>query len=200
MSKKGEWVSITDAARRLSAAGDPIDRSTLSRYLKQHAESLPVRQEGKSKLVDFDAVKAHRAENIRIETRTETPSTRSPDEPAPLTGPARKALAEAEIKEMELARLRGHLVPVQEVDEGARDAIALMQSAFDRAIDGEAATLSVKYGWDERAVRLALKAFARTGTDVFHREMLKRLDGLGTRGAENPRDRAADPEAGLRLQ
>ena len=43
-----EWVSITDAAKRLSAAGDVVDRSTLSRYVSQHAEALPTRREGKS--------------------------------------------------------------------------------------------------------------------------------------------------------
>ncbi|TIS69826.1 MAG: hypothetical protein E5W94_34895, partial [Mesorhizobium sp.] len=61
-------------------------------------------------------------------------------------------------------------------DKAGRDAIALMQSAFERAIDSEAASLSVKYGWDERVARIALKAFVRVGLDDFNREIRERLD------------------------
>jgi hypothetical protein len=43
----GEWISITEAAQRLTAAGDPVDRSTLSRYLKQHSEALQLKPSGK---------------------------------------------------------------------------------------------------------------------------------------------------------
>jgi hypothetical protein len=82
------------------------------------------------------------------------------------------------MREMDLAERRGELTLVAEVDKGARDAVALMQSAFDRAIDSEAAAASVKYGWDERIARLVLKGFARKGAEVFHREMLQKLDDL----------------------
>jgi hypothetical protein len=86
--------------------------------------------------------------------------------------------ADAEMREMDLAERRGELTLVVEVDKSARDAVALMQSAFDRAVDSEAATASVKYGWDERIARLVLKGFARKGTEVFHREMLQKLDAI----------------------
>lgn len=174
----GEWLSITDAARRLTALGDPVDRSTLSRYLKQHAEALPLRPGGRSNLVDFGALLAHRRENIRIAAVPATEPVLPVTPSVQPGGAARKALAEAELREMDLARRRRELTPVAEVDEGARAAVALMRSAFERAVESEAATLSVRYGWEERALRLALKAFARTGVDVFHREILKRLDDL----------------------
>ena len=93
-------------------------------------------------------------------------------------GAARKAQADAEMREMDLAERRGQLTPVDEVNKSARDAVALMLSAFDRAVDGEAASASVRYGWDERIVRLVLKSFARKGTDVFHREVLRQLDAI----------------------
>ena len=183
----GEWISITDAAERLSKAGDSVDRSTLSRYLKQHAEALPLRRDGKSNLVEFGALAAHRAENVRL--RKPGPSTEpqggatggggvSRFKGSLSDGAARKAQADAEMREMDLAERRGELTLVAEVDKGARDAIALMLSAFDRAIDTEAASASVKYGWDERIARLVLKGFARKGTDVFHQEILKQLDAI----------------------
>ena len=63
-----EWISITEAAVRLTQAGDKIDRSSLSRYLKQHSEALPLKADGKSNLVDFVALIAHRSENVRLKT------------------------------------------------------------------------------------------------------------------------------------
>ncbi|MER8506693.1 hypothetical protein NKH91_17685 [Mesorhizobium sp. M0894] len=182
----GEWISITDAAARLSAAGDRIDRSTLSRYLKQHAQALPTREEGKSHLVEFGALVAHRGENIRLRSvppvsgqtglglKAKAPPSRFAGSQS--DGFARKAQADAEMREMDLAKRRGELTPTAEVDKAGRDAIALMQSAFDRAIESEAASLSVKYGWDERVARIALKGFVRVGLDDFNREIRERLD------------------------
>ena len=185
-----EWISITEAAARLTQAGDKIDRSSLSRYLKQHSEALPLKADGKSNLVDFVALIAHRGENVRLKTPAASLPVRGTGQAsAPhmmvsrfkgtqSDGAARKSQAEAELKEMDLAERRSELTIVAEVDQGGRDAIALMQSAFERAIETEAAALSLKYGWDERMARLALKGFAREGLSVFNREILKRLDGM----------------------
>ncbi len=185
-----EWVSITEAAARLTQAGDKIDRSSLSRYLKQHSEALPLKADGKSNLVDFVALIAHRSENVRLKTPAASlPVMGAAQASVPhmmasrfkgtqSDGAARKSQAEAELKEMDLAERRSELTIVAEVDQGGRDAIALMQSAFERAIETEAAALSLKYGWDERMARLALKGFAREGLSVFNREILKRLDGM----------------------
>ncbi|WP_376704697.1 hypothetical protein RQ479_08100 [Mesorhizobium sp. ISC25] len=192
----GEWISITDAAARLSAAGDRIDRSTLSRYLKQHSEALPTREEGKSHLVEYGALVAHRGENIRLRNIPPVAGGLAPGFGSPKgrpvsrfagsqsDGQARKAQADAEMREMDLAQRRGELTPTAEVDKAGRDAIALMQSAFDRAIESEAASLSVKYGWDERVARIALKSFVRAGLDDFNREIRERLD-------QRERERAA---------
>lgn len=185
-----EWVSITEAAARLTQAGDKIDRSSLSRYLKQHSEALPLKADGKSNLVDFVALIAHRSENVRLKTPAASLTVTGAGQASvphmmasrfkgtQSDGAARKSQAEAELKEMDLAERRSELTIVAEVDQGGRDAIALMQSAFERAIETEAAALSLKYGWDERMARLALKGFAREGLSVFNREILKRLDGM----------------------
>ncbi|MCO5734116.1 hypothetical protein [Rhizobium sp. SSA_523] len=187
-----DWISITEAASRLTAVGDRIDRSTLSRYLKQHAEALPLKPEGKSNLVDYIALVQHRGENIRI--RAPVAAASQPQtavvhgrlqQPrfvgSQSDGAARKAQADAELKEMDLAERRLELTPVGEVDQAGRDAVAMMQSAFERAIESEAQMLSLKYGWDERIVRLALKTFTKTGIAVFNRQVLEKLDAMRRR-------------------
>lgn len=184
-----EWISITEAAVRLTAIGDPVDRSTLSRYLKQHAEALPLRENGRANLVEFGALAAHRGENVRIRPPAQSGGapiavTGRPIRQAPRfagsqsDGVARKAQADAELREMDLAQRRKQLTPTAEVDQAGRDAIALMMSAFERATESEASSLALRYGWDERTVRIALKAFSRTGLEVFHREMLEHLDRM----------------------
>lgn len=184
-----DWISITEAAARLTQFGDKIDRSTLSRYLKQHAEALPLLEDGKSKKIDYVALVEHRGENIRIRSSpmklfgaTTTPaapsSTGVSRDKTQANGNARKALADAEIREMDLAKRRGELTVVSEVDQAGRDAVALMQSAFERAIEPEAANLSLKYGWDERALRLALKGFAKVGLSTFHEQVTKQIEAM----------------------
>ena len=203
---KDDWVSIAEVARRLTASGDPLDRSTLSRYLKQHAEALPLRQDGRSYCVEFGALVAHRAANIRLRRSPLPISALSGDravEPrrsvgSQSDGAARKAQADAAMREMDLAERRGELTLVSEVDKAGRDAVALMQSALDRAIDTEAARAAVKHGWDERIVRVVLKSLARHGLDEFHQEMLKQLDAF-TR-AEMAGDQGDMSPAGGTLQ
>lgn len=181
------WVSITEAARRLTALGRPVDRSTLSRYVSKHAEALPTRTDGKATLVEFRQLCAHREENIRIvdldlpavsaEPRHVSPAGRSHKE-TQAGGAARKANAQAEMAELDLAERKRELTPVSEVDRAARDAVALMRSAFDRAVESQAEVLALKYGWDPRLVRTALKQFSRTGLDVFHSESMQHLDAI----------------------
>lgn len=180
-----EWISITDAAKRLSAAGDAVDRSTLSRYISQHAEALPTKREGKSNLIEFKTLAQHRGENIRLQ-QTRRPIEVAPT-PAPDAGPrlptqisaaARDKEAAAALRELELARELRQITIVREVADAAQTAIVQMRGAFERAVEGEAASLALKNGWDERKARIALKAFAQAGLEVFHRKMLERLDAM----------------------
>lgn len=190
-----DWISITEAAERLTKAGDVVTRSTLSRYLSKHTDALTTRRNGRETQVDYVQLRAHRSENIRIENvpsavaapvASPAEASRSPKLAATqVNGAARKALADAELKELDLAQRRKQVTPTGEVDRAGRDAIALMNSSFERSVETEAAALSVKYGWDERTIRLALKKFARTGLDVFHREILKSLDDF-KRSADAP--------------
>lgn len=206
----GEWISITDAAARLTEAGDPVDRSTLSRYLTQYSEALPTRREGRSNLVEFGALEAHRSDNIRLK-RPVPPANRPPSprghirQPGRFAGTqsdglARKVQADAEMREMDLAERRGELTPTAEVDQAGRDAVALMQAAFDRAVETEAATLSVRYGWEERVTRIALKGFAKRGLEIFNREIRERLDGKRREAFSQDGRDAGDGEAATALQ
>ncbi len=206
----GEWISITEAAARLTDAGDPVDRSTLSRYLTQYSEALPTRREGRSNLVEFGALEEHRADNIRLRRPLPAPKAAGLQrgharQPARFPGSqsdglARKVNAEAEIKEMDLAERRGDLTPTSEVDQAGRDAIALMLAAFDRAVETEAATLSVRYGWEERVTRIALKSFAKRGLQIFNREIRERLDGKRREAFADDGDGAGDGDRTTALQ
>lgn len=180
-----EWISITDAAKRLTAAGDLVDRSTLSRYVSQHAEALPTTREGKSNLIEFGTLAQHRAENIRLQQPrrpVEPPPAAAPDAgprpPTQISAAARDKEAAAALRELELARELRQITSVREVADAAQTAIVRMRGAFERAVEGEAASLALRNGWDERKVRLALKTFAQSGLETFHREMLERIDAM----------------------
>lgn len=172
-----EWLSISEAARRLAASGDAVERSSLSRYVTQHAEALPTKTEGRNKLVELGALIKHRQENVRT---VQQPMIRQNRQfiGSQADGAARKAQADAELREMDLAERRKKLVRTAEVDRAGRDAIALMQSAFERSIETFAADTAMKYGWDERTIRTELKKFSRIGLENFNRTILERLDEM----------------------
>ena len=219
----GEWLSITDAAARLTQAGDAVDRSTLSRYVSQHADALPTRREGKANLVEFGSLARHRAENVRLNRGGIMVAQPAANAAGGWTkggaqyrsggyaprgtqadGLARKINADAEMRELDLAKRRGELTPTVEVDRAGRDAIALMLAAFDRAVETEAASLSVRYGWDERVTRIALKGFAKRGLEVFNQEVRERLDHAERAAFVDEEaaasDGVADPSPSARLQ
>lgn len=188
-----DWVSITEAAGRLG-----MDRSTLSRYVKQHAEVLPVRYQGKFGLIDYVALVAHRGENIRlpqgpVHVPTQAKAGRR-FEGSQADAAARDKLAVAEMREMDLAERRGTLTPVSEVDAAGRNAVVLMQSAFERAIERRAAEIALRYSWDEKQVRVALKSLVGDGMEEFNRQVLGYLDDLKRRQDAAPAGGARDGE------
>lgn len=205
-----DWLPIAEAARRLTAAGDVISQSALSRYLQKHSDNIPMRETARAKLVNMDALAGHRSENIRVAGQAGfqaaiTAARSFADVVAPQLPPsmagqrqalspsARKATAEAEIKEMDLALRRGELVPTAEVKAACMDSIALMKTAFDRALEKAAAEASLKWGWDERQARVALKSFAKSGLETFHVKTVEYLDRLAAAGEGMPAPEA-NPE------
>jgi hypothetical protein len=196
-------ISIADAARRLTEAGDSISRPGLSLYLTQHAEAGLFLEENGRRLVDFQRLVAHRAENVRLKLRPRqgTTSVSRPGagsfDRSQANGAARKALADAELKDLELAARRGEVTPTEEVRRTAHDAIALMRSAFERAVETEAARIGVSYGWDERKLRIVFKGVARRGIEEFNRAVLERLDAQARAEAAGDGPRSDPGEAGL---
>lgn len=170
-----EKVSITEAVKFLAERGDAADRSTLSRYVKQHAEALPTERKGKETLVDPEALHRHRQENIRLKPVAPRKAvTRDEAEPRGATqahSAARKVTAEAELKEIQLAREKGQLTPTAEVEAAALDAVTQMRAAFDLAVNAAADRLSAKFGGEARLYRPELKAMLRVGLDEFTRKM-----------------------------
>jgi hypothetical protein len=58
-----ELISIERCAERLTAGGDQISRSALSRYVKNHG--LVEKRRGREALVNFAKVRSHRANNFQ---------------------------------------------------------------------------------------------------------------------------------------
>lgn len=94
MAKPIGMVPIARAAALFKAAGKPVVPSQLSRYVLKFP-GIPQRKEGKVRLVDFEALSKHRAENINV-IEKETASSPLPAGPIPAAGAAPPDLGAAE--------------------------------------------------------------------------------------------------------
>lgn len=174
----GERVTLRDAVAMLAKRGDVVSKSALSRYLKQHAEALPVERVGRDLFLDFELLANHRAENIRLidaSPRAALPATGAGPKPqrssTQAEGAARKVAAEAEIKELQLAKEKGLLTPTAEVEEAAREAVTQMRAAFELAVNATAEQIAARLGGEARLVRPLLKKMIRDGLEEFSRAM-----------------------------
>lgn len=170
----GDRVTLRDAVGRLAQRGDHVSKSALSRYLKQHAEALPVEREGRDLFLDFEQLARHRAENIRLVDAAPRPAVRSAGSPrssSQAEGAARKVTAEAEIKELQLAKEKGLLTPTAEVQEAARDAVTQLRAALELAVNQAAEQIASRLGGEARLVRPLLKNMVRAGLEEFARAM-----------------------------
>lgn len=180
-----EWVSLTDAARRLTEEGDKADRSTLSRYCDQHA--IEKRRSGRTAFVDLTELRRHRRENYTREVMSGRPVAPAADlSPAPLPAraePARRAepqrdpaevrdldparrekAAKAGMAELELAERLGQIVLISEVDAGMADGVAALRQSANMLLRNAAQELVSEIGAPAdqlRPVQMAFKRFAR---------------------------------------
>lgn len=167
-------VSLVDAVAYLAARGDAVERSTLSRYLKQHADAIEVAKSGRATLVDPEALFEHRRENIRLKDSRAPAGVQSAGQEqnrTQATSVARKAEADAQIKELQLAKELKLLTPTAEIEEIAREAVAQMRGAFDTALNQTSELIAARLGGDARAVRPILKGMVRAGLTEFSRAM-----------------------------
>ncbi|EJW12620.1 hypothetical protein A33M_1903 [Rhodovulum sp. PH10] len=189
-----DLVSLTEAAARLAAIGDRVDRSTLSRYVSSHAAALgPVRR-GRETLVSFDVLREHRAKNIRLGDAKPFAPARSKSD-----SQARKVDAEARLRELELAREERHITSVAEVVDGAHAAVAAMRAAFDLAINDTAEQLGQRLGVEPRLVRPFLRQLGNKGQDAFARamaELVAAIEAGTTSDANSPSTMAATATEG----
>jgi len=183
-----DWVSITEAASRLSALGDRVSRSTLSRYVSRYAEALEVKVAGRETLVDFDDLVRHRSENINVSAAVETPArvAELPARQGQAEASARERTAKAGLSELELARELKLTTIVSEVEAAAINAVTLMTTSLDQAVETSAEQLALRYGWDVLKVRKSLKDFSRHGLEIFAAEIARAVDAMRAGGGAPP--------------
>lgn len=168
-------VSIARCAELLTAAGDTIERSALSRYCDAHG--LKVGRQGRATLVDFEAVREHRSSNYTREVMSGQASAESPRPVATVTPLPTRDDPQRGLKEVQLrnalrdeAERDGLLTPTGEVDAGAADAIAAMRAAFAQAASEAADKLAADLHLPAdqvRTIRSHMKRFARVGQERF---------------------------------
>jgi len=210
-------VSVARCAELLTAAGDKIDRSALSRYCDTHG--LKLGKVGREVQVDFNVVKAHRASNYTREVMSGAALNAAPEaEPppvqaemamiAPSPAPAARAQSPTEqianmaehrgLKAVQLrnalrdeAKAEGLLTIVAEVEAGLAEAIVEMRSAFAHANEDHAELIAAELALPPekvRTLRAALKRFARVGQERFAGRMVKALkSGHEQEGAASER-------------
>ena len=182
-------VSVARCAELLTAGGDKIDRSALSRYCDSH--QLKLGKVGREMMVDFETVSDHRAANYTRSVMSGEAGSGSPltVEPAPRPIPARSPSASTkptpvlpmdEHRQLKAIRVRrelrdealqeGKLTDVSEVDAGAAEAIVEMRAAFAEVRGDLAERLAADLGLPPekvRTVRAAFKRYDRVGQDRF---------------------------------
>lgn len=199
-------VSVVRCAELLTAAGDKIERSALSRYCDVHG--LKGARDGRSVLVDFEAVQAHRAANYQREVMaggvalppapTPVASAAIEAQPAPVAqipprdDPQRGLKAVQLRRELrEEAQEEGRLTETAEVDAGAAEAIVEMRSSFAAVRADLAERMAAELGVPPekvRTLRAWLKRYDRVGQERFAARMARALSE-GNESQGEARDR-----------
>ncbi len=153
------WVTVADAAARLTEAGDKIDASNVSRYLARHAD-IPSRKDGKFRYIDLMALAAHRKVNVFVADKqtargiehAERPAAllallqqpAAPDEADPTLAGINLALKKLDLrqKQREQDLADGKVVPDHEV----LTLISTVLQTFVAALERQEATVAQQYG------------------------------------------------------
>jgi hypothetical protein len=174
------FASISKAAELVSAAeGQPVERSTLSRYIKRYAASIEQRREGRETLIDVDALIEHRKINIRVERGSTEPYkadrriASSKERKGEID--VRRAEIELEEAEEERARKRGEIVSVAELVQAADAAVKAMAAALDEAESDAAAEIAKQTRSEPRHVRPGLRTLKRAALKAFRDALMAAL-------------------------
>ena len=157
-------VSLTEAARRLTEAGDKVDRSTLSRYVRQHAADLRPASRGKETVVEFDRLAAHRRSNSRI-----TDAGAFDEDVEFGIERALKTRGERLRIDLDLGERTGVLTVVREVENAAHAAVGAMRNALSNAAGDTSETIAKVLGIEASIVRPHIRAYERLALTAFVR-------------------------------
>lgn len=176
MAGDARFCSISKAAEIVSEAeGQPVERSTLSRYIKRYASDIEQRREGRETLIDVDALIEHRKINIRVERGTSAPyqSDRRIASTKERKGEIDVRRAEIELEEVEeeRARKRGEIISVAELIEAADAAVKAMSAALDEGESDAAAEIAKATRSEARYVRPGLRTLKRKTLEAFRKAL-----------------------------
>lgn len=170
MLENDAWCSQSEAARRLTLAGDDVSQQQLSRYLDTWPE-IPRKggENGQAMLVDFTALAEHRRQNIRVQEAKEKPEA---DDAAGAELRLRERRANAELREFELAKARGEVIARATVQRGVQAAAVALEQTMRATRHARAERLEA--ATDTRAKVIALEEQDRALQQAFA-EALSRL-------------------------
>ena len=167
-------VSLSRAAELLTAAGDEVDRTSLSRYVQSHADALNPQRQGRSTVVNFVALQRHRAENVRLTTDAKPlAAARSKVDESKA-----KIRVDRQIKELDLGQKQKALTLVSEVQSAGTAAVAAMRSAYALAVNDVAEAMALALGSEARLVRPHLRMLETKALDAFVRSLNDGIAGL----------------------
>lgn len=157
-------VSLAEAARRLTEAGDKVDRSSLSRYVHQHAADLKPEERGRATVVNFSLLALHRRTNAKV-----TNSKPFAEDVTIGVARAKKTNSEWLRIELELGERQGILTVVREVENAAHGAVGAMRNALSNAAGDTAEAIAKALGVEANLVRPHIRAFERVALTAFVR-------------------------------
>lgn len=187
-----DLVGISTACERLSALGDRVERSALSRYIKNHA--IHTIRSGRESLVSFRDLVNHRRTNELLGPAAHAlpylgPADQVAGVPAPrevepaddrraapetlrkADGQSRKWAADADLRELELAEATGKLLRRDDVEMAAADAVVEMKKALYGALNAQAEAMAVEFRVEGRRVRHHLRSLFDAALESFREAM-----------------------------
>ena len=160
------WVGISEAAALEAAAGRPVNKSSVSRFIAGNPD-IPVQRmpNGSVKFIEYGAFVAARTTSLSVQDklslRDPGPNpVRDPVAQLPTDSTARKRAADAEKAELDLAERKGDLLS----RAAAIQAVEAAGAAFVQALERRRRTLAQRLAGldDPRAVEHELKAADRS--------------------------------------
>ena len=160
-----DLVSIAEAAKRLTAAGDKIDRSGLSHYLKRHAAALPTtKQSGRLTLVDYDALTGHRRAHLGKDLIVKGLASSSLSLADEQQG---KLRADRLLAFDRLAKRKVDLILILVAERITAFATVAMRAALEGAAADTAALIVAERGGDAGVIRAVLLDHGRHAGDAM---------------------------------